>query len=126
MATAEDDARLGELFRLLRLERGLTQEELAIVTSIPVRDIHRLEIGLAGEVAYARLRRLFTEVGARARLSTWWNGATADRLLDQRHAALVEHGALLLAGYAWSTPTEVTFSEFGERGSIDILQRRAA
>jgi hypothetical protein len=30
----------------------------------------------------------------------------------------------MIASYEWATPTEITFSEFGERGSIDILGHR--
>lgn len=121
-----DDERLGELFRLLRIQAGLTQEELAIATSIPVRDIRRVEIGRVGEVLFGRIRRLFSEVDGRARISVWWNGAAADRLLDERHASIVERGAEILVRRAWEPAIELTFSEYGERGSIDIFAQRRA
>jgi transcriptional regulator with XRE-family HTH domain len=119
-----DNDQLGDLFRLLRRQAGLTQETLSIATSIPIRDINNLEAGRAGDVLYGRLNRLFTEVEARARMSVWWKGAAADRLLDERHAAIVEQGASIIGRYSWATPTEVTFSEFGERGSIDVFAHR--
>ena len=119
-----DDQRLGELFRLLRHQSELTQEALATATSIPVRDIHRLETGRAGELVLARITRLFAELDARARVAVWWHGAAADRLLDERHASIVERGARLFAQRAWETAIEITFSEYGERGSIDIFAQR--
>jgi transcriptional regulator with XRE-family HTH domain len=124
MAASDDDERLGQLFRLLREELQLTQEELAIATSIPVVDIHRLENGRVGEVAYGRARRLFAEFDARARISVWWKGAAADRLLDERHAAYVERSARVLRRDGWGVPSEVTYSEYGERGSIDLFGHR--
>jgi hypothetical protein len=93
-------------------------------TSIPVLDIRKLEVGRAREIVLNRVRRLFGEVEARARVSVSWRGAAADRLLDERHAAIVEHGASVIARYAWATPAEVTFSEYGERGSIDVFAHR--
>jgi hypothetical protein len=65
-------------------------------------------------------------MGARARLTVWWNGAALDRLIDQRHAEVVEAICLRLAGSAWRKATEVTFSEFGERGSLDVFAAQEA
>lgn len=119
-----DDERLAELFRLLRRKTELTQEELAIAAAIPVRDIHKLEIGRPGDVVFERIRRLFAELGARARISVWWHGAAADRLLDEKHAYIGECASQVMARNGWETPSEFTYSEFGERGSIDIFGHR--
>ena len=119
-----DDERLGELFRLLRRRAQLTQEEISIAASVPLRDIRRLESGDAGAVVVARVRRLFAEVDARARIAVWWLGAAADRLLDERHAAIVDQAAGFMVQWAWTTAIEFTFSEYGERGSIDIFGHR--
>ncbi|MGH2386204.1 MAG: hypothetical protein ACRDGB_14305, partial [Candidatus Limnocylindria bacterium] len=50
-----------------------------------------------------------------------WRGGELDRLLDAGHAALQAlcKGQLDAAG--WIVRVEVTFSRFGERGSIDLL-----
>ena len=119
-----DDERLGELFRKLRRQAGRTQQQIATATGIPLRDIHRLEAGEAAAIALGRIRSLFAELDARARVAVWWRGAALDRLLDEEHAAIVELGAVRIARYGWETPAEVTFSEFGERGSIDIFAHR--
>ena len=67
----EDDERLGQLFKALRRAAGLTQEEIAVATSIPVRDLQKLEDGRIEEIFYGRVRRLFLEVEARPRIAVW-------------------------------------------------------
>ena len=121
-----DDERLGQLFRLLRSRAGLTQEEIAIATSIPVRDIRRLEHGRVANLVVGRVRTLYSHVGARARLSVWWNGAAADRLLDEKHAAIAERGAVAMTNYGWTTPTEVTYSDSasGDRSTSLLTAKR--
>jgi len=48
-------------------------------------------------------------------------GAEMDRVLDERHAALMGACATWLTGCAWRSQPEVTYSQWGERGSIDLL-----
>jgi hypothetical protein len=50
-----------------------------------------------------------------------YQGEGLDRLRDQRHAELVEILVGLLTGHGWDVATEVSFNNYGERGSIDIL-----
>jgi hypothetical protein len=83
--------------------------------------VQRVEAGMAGTIPLDRLRRIFTVVEARGRFSLWWNGAAADRILDERHARLVERAVVLLERRRWIVAVETSFSEYGERGSIDIL-----
>lgn len=80
-----------------------------------------IEAGDVGQVRLDRTRRIFAAAGGRAHLTTWWNGAAADRILDERHAALVERAVAVFRRRGWTTAVEVSFSEYGERGSIDIL-----
>jgi hypothetical protein len=42
-------------------------------------------------------------------------------LLDERHAALVGETVARLIEAGWETQVEVTYSVYGERGSIDVL-----
>ena len=44
-----------------------------------------------------------------------------DRLADEGHAALVGAVSKMLVGFAWMVRIEVSYSIYGERGSIDIL-----
>lgn len=116
-----DDLRLAEASRALRQKQGLRQVDLASVTRRSRRLVLRLEGGEAGTLRLDDVRDLFTRLGARVRVSVWWNGAALDHLLDERHAALVEASIAILRANAWRTEAEVTFSEYGERGSIDVM-----
>ncbi|HEX5826025.1 MAG TPA: hypothetical protein VFY23_00770 [Candidatus Limnocylindrales bacterium] len=55
-----------------------------------------------------------------------WRAGDLDRLLDEGHAGLVGAMVTMLAELGWEVLPEVTFSEWGERGSVDILAWHAA
>ncbi len=55
-----------------------------------------------------------------------WQGAALDRLLDEGHARLSGRVVEILGQQGWMTEVEVTFSVYGDRGSIDILAWHAA
>ncbi len=67
------------------------------------------------------IRGVFENVGAEYRAEVRWRGAEVDRLLDDAHASLVGATSMLLREHGWDVALEVTFSSYGERGSIDIL-----
>ena len=48
-------------------------------------------------------------------------GASEDRLLDARHAELLGAAAAWLRRLGWQTRSEASYSEWGERGSVDLL-----
>jgi transcriptional regulator with XRE-family HTH domain len=116
-----DDERLGQLLKAIRRSQSVTQAGVALVANVPRGDVIRIERGRAGEVPLSRVRRVFEAAGGRARLNVWFNGATADRLLDSRHAALVARALRVFLARGWQATVEVSFAEFGERGSIDLL-----
>jgi hypothetical protein len=118
---AVDDRRLGVTLRTIRRRLAISQEALAVEAQVPVRDVIAIESGRAGTVRLDRLRSVFEAADGRARLTTWWHGAAADRLIDAEHASLVERALGLFRARGWKTAAEVTFSRYGERGSIDIL-----
>ena len=118
---ATEDERLGQLLRAVRRELNFTQAKLAVEAGVPREDIIAVEAGRASEIELARLRRIFASVDARLKVTVWWRGAAADQLLDARHASLSERAIDAFASLSWLVLSEVTFSEFGERGSIDIL-----
>ena len=80
-----------------------------------------VEAGRLGLLPFDRSRRVFEALGARARATVWWNGAAADRLLDERHAKYIERGVVAYRRRKWEPAVEVSFADYGERGSIDIL-----
>jgi hypothetical protein len=80
-----------------------------------------LEAGEIDDLSIGEVDRCFASLGARLDLSAWWRGAALDRLLDEGHARLVGEVLRRLQSLGWEVRVEVSFSSFGERGSIDIL-----
>lgn len=126
MTLAEEDERLEILLRKLRRRGGQTQELLAALAGITVEDICEIENGRVGHVRVERVRAAFAAADARLYLKPWWQGAAADRLVDEEHAAIVERVAAVFSKRWWRPEIEVTFSEFGERGSIDLFAAHQA
>lgn len=116
-----DDDRTGRLLVTIRRRSKVSQRELARAAGVPRENVMLIEAGDVGQVPLDRTRRIFAAAGGRAQLATWWNGAAADRILDERHAALVELAVGVFQRRGWTAAVEVSFSEYGERGSIDIL-----
>ena len=83
--------------------------------------ISRLERGEGDRLTVALLARVAATLGARISLRLLAHGEDLDRLLDGRHAEIVERVAGLLRRDGWEVVPEATFSVYGERGSIDIL-----
>jgi hypothetical protein len=52
-----------------------------------------------------------------------WRGGNMDRLTDAAHARLGDEVVGMLKADGWTVVPEVSFSVFGERGSIDLLAR---
>lgn len=73
-----------------------------------------------------RVRRLLAALDASLALEVRWRGAGLDRLLDEDHASLVNAVAARMRELGWLVEVEVTYSEFGERGSYDLLAFHAA
>jgi hypothetical protein len=102
-----DDERVGRLLRAIRRRSGLTQLALALRAAVPRGDVMMIEAGYVGLIPLDRTRRVFDAVGGRARLSTFWNGAVADRLLDDAHARIVERALEVFQARGWETAVEV-------------------
>lgn len=121
MVAGVDDERVGSSLRAIRRRKGLSQAALAANAGVSRRTVSRIESGGAGDVTVDTLRAVFVAADARLKLVPWWNGASLDQLLDEGHAALVERALAVLRRLGWATEVEVTYSEWGERGSLDIL-----
>ena len=116
-----DVIRFGLGIRALRHRRGWTQEQLARRARTSRSVIARIERGSADRVAVHTLVRVAAAIDARIDLRLLWQGEGLDRLLDARHAALVELTIRLLTNADWTVAAEVSFSIRGERGSIDVM-----
>jgi transcriptional regulator with XRE-family HTH domain len=124
-----DDARIGRIARALRRRKGWRQIDLADRVGCHQTTISRLERGHLKSLSVDLLRRIFAELEAGLDLVVRWRAGDLERLLDERHARIVEAVAQRIAP-AWELHPEVTYSEYGERGSIDLLallpERQAA
>jgi transcriptional regulator with XRE-family HTH domain len=107
--------------RALRIRRGLRQAEIASAAGVSPTVVSRLERGHLDAVALATIRRAFRALDVRLELSPRWRGGELHRLLDSGHAALGETVTRRLRAMGWDLRPEVSFSQFGERGSIDLL-----
>jgi len=75
---------------------------------------------LAG-VSIGALERACAALGADLDVRVRWRGEGLDRLLDQAHAGIVEHLVHELRSAGWEAAIEVTFNDFGDRGSVDVV-----
>jgi transcriptional regulator with XRE-family HTH domain len=116
-----DSVRFGRQIRALRRRRGWRQLDLAAKSGLSRTTIARVELGGAEDMPLRTLVRIAAAMSARLDARLLWNGESLDRLLDRMHAALVEELTRRLSRESWVVAPEVSFSVFGERGSIDLL-----
>ena len=83
--------------------------------------VGRIERGESRRLPADTFDRVAQAAGASLDLALRWKGEGLDRLLDEDHARLVELVVLKLRALGWEVAVEVSFSRFGERGSIDVL-----
>lgn len=121
-----DDAKLGRLVRALRHRRGWRQLDLGEKAGVGRSVILDLERGGLEEVGVATVRKIVAVSGLTFEGAVWGLGADADRVLDERHPNLMGTCARWLATLGWQTIAEVSYSEWGERGSSDLLGWHAA
>jgi len=116
-----DDVRVGRFVRFARRRRRWRQADLAGQSGLSQSTISLIERGHLDRLPLRTLRRVFTSLDAAAVVDVLWRGGAVDRLLDERHAAVVETFCRWLATFGWVFEVEVSYSVYGERGSIDIL-----
>jgi transcriptional regulator with XRE-family HTH domain len=121
-----DGIRIGRIVRALRRRLGWRQVDLAARARVSQSIVSRIERGRIEAVGLPALQRVLAALEARLILDVSWRGGLLDRVLDERHAMLVERVTALLRASGWEVAVEVSFSHFGERGSFDILAWHAA
>jgi transcriptional regulator with XRE-family HTH domain len=114
-------AYIGHSLATLRRRCRLRQRDLGAQVGITQGAVSRAESGDLDAISLRTLQRMFEEVGGELVLNVRYRGGELDRLMDRAHAGLVEQTARRLARLGWEVHVEVSYSEFGERGSIDIL-----
>lgn len=116
-----DDVRFGGLVRAIRQRLGWRQSDLAARANVSQDIVSRIERGHMSTVPMARIRAVVGALDGQLRITLLWRGGDLDRLLDEGHASLVGGVVELLRRLGWQVRVEVSYSEYGERGSIDIL-----
>ena len=116
-----DDVRAGRLLRALRRRARLTQKQLGALVGVSQQELSVLERGHFDAVQIRTVRQVFRGLEASVDLEIRWRGGAIDRLLDERHAAVVGATADLLSASRWEVVPEVTYNHFGDRGSIDLF-----
>lgn len=109
------------VIRALRKRAGLRQADIAARAEVSQSLVSLVERGHLEQVAIRTLRHIVQPLGADIRVMVFGPGADGDRLLDHRHAALCQRVAKRLARWGWEVRVEVSYSEWGERGAIDLL-----
>jgi transcriptional regulator with XRE-family HTH domain len=116
-----EDLRIGRVIRALRLRVGWTQADVGRKASVSQQLVSDVERGRVASVTVATLRAVAAAVGATIGLEPRWRGPSLDQLLDLDHSALAQRVMRQLELLGWLVQVEVTFSRYGERGSIDLL-----
>jgi transcriptional regulator with XRE-family HTH domain len=116
-----DSTRFGRQLRALRIRKGLRQRDVAAAARVSRPLISKIEHGAIDTVTIGTLLNASRAVEAVLDVRLRWHGEQLDRLLDEAHAALVETVVGTLSRYGWKVAVEVSFSIWGERGSIDVL-----
>jgi transcriptional regulator with XRE-family HTH domain len=116
-----DDLRVGRQLRALRRRCGWRQRDIAERAGISQPAVSRIERGRLDGVPLERIRSVAKALDADLSVVVRWRAGELDRLMDEDHAGGVGTVAGWLARRDWEPHSEVTYSIYGERGSIDIL-----
>ncbi|HSW41959.1 MAG TPA: helix-turn-helix transcriptional regulator [Patescibacteria group bacterium] len=116
------DQQVGATFRVVRIRSGKRQEDVATGAGVPRSRVSSVERGHLDDVPIDQLRAIATYLEIRVEIVVSWRGGDGARIVNERHSRMHELMAGRLAAIpGWEFATEVTFSRWGERGTIDIL-----
>ena len=116
-----DLGRLGRGIRALRRRRGWRQDDLAAAAGVSRAQVSRVELGDGAAITIGVIEHIVAAAGGSLDVLLRWQGEGLDRLVDAAHARLVEQLVAWLRAAGWEVAVEVSFSRYGERGSIDVL-----
>ena len=121
-----NDRTVGRVVRALRHGKRLTQRQLGEACGVSQGTISNLEGGHIERMSVRAVRGALSRLDADLSLQVFWRHGVVDLLLDERHAGLVGVTANILRGHGWDVVPEISYSEYGERGSIDLAALQAA
>ena len=115
---------MGRVLRMLRLRRDWRQSDVAEKAGISSSAVGRHESGVIGSLSL--LEQHAAVFGLRVDVRVVGRAGSLIRLADEEHAGIVETVAGWFREHRFLTETEASFSEWGERGRIDLLAFDAA
>ena len=114
-----DDQKVGLILRVARLRRDQRQSDVSARAGISASAVARHERGELAHVSHAALRQHAHALGVRVELEL--RGSASDLLRDEEHATVVSHLKTALESLHWEVAVEFSYSEFGERGRVDLF-----
>lgn len=115
-----DRVRLGRTLRTIRRRLGLRQVEVARRAALSQQAVSAVERG-AGQPGLPVVEAVASALGASLEVSVRWRGPDLDRIADAAHVGLVATTVARLRRLGFEAHVEVSYSEYGERGSIDVV-----
>ena len=116
-----DDRRAGWLIRRIRQHLRLRQVDVAAASGVSQQEISLIELGRLEQASLRTLRSVLGALGGTIEIQVRWRGGDLDRIADEGHALLVATTAEALRSSGWTIVPEVSYSVYGERGSIDLV-----
>lgn len=113
--------RIGLRIRAVRHRLGWRQSDVATRAAVSQDTVSRVERGQLGALQLRTIRAVCRALEIELAQEVRWRGGDLDRLADEGHATLVAAVCRLLERAGWVVQPEVSFSVYGERGSIDVL-----
>jgi transcriptional regulator with XRE-family HTH domain len=120
-----NEPRLGAAYRALRRRKNWRQRDVGAVAGVSQSVISRIEAGRVDQMTLATLQATARALDASLVSELRWRGGALDKLMDERHAGLIGATVEMLDRHGWSAEVEVSYSHYGERGSIDVLGWRS-
>jgi hypothetical protein len=116
------DQQVGATFRAARIRSGKRQQDVAAGARVHRSCVSSVERGHLDDVPLRQLRAIASDLEIQLQLTASWHGADGVRIVNERHSRMHELVAERLAVLSdWGFASEVSFSEWGERGVVDIL-----
>jgi transcriptional regulator with XRE-family HTH domain len=112
---------VGSVFRAVRIRRGLRQADVAAAAGVGQTAVSTIENGDLERVSLRSIRTVAAALGISLPFAPRWRGSDLARLLDEKHAAIVDDVVRRMVALGWVVQPEHTFNVRGERGSIDVL-----
>ena len=113
--------RFGIVIRALRRRRTWRQIDLGKASGVSQGTVSLIERGHGDTLAHRTLVRVAAALDAHVAIDVRWRGGELDRLVDRDHASVVAAASETLAATGWRVHVEITYSVYGQNGSIDLL-----